>query len=320
MARRWAANSALIVYVVDDEEPVRDLLTRVLGRNSFDVRCFATADDARTALVRAGLTREPVDVLLLDMALEPGSEDTRSAEDLLRMVTQRQPGPEVVLMSGHLSSDEFFDFIMRGATDFVAKPWGIEELLQRVRACGHTGRQKYLHHYSLGATSSRVQRDAFLSYSSKNTELALGLKRVLERMGISTWYAPADLPLGDHWADTLDAAIHGCSVFLVVLTADALDSEQVMSEVRRALARREAERDRFLVVPIAFGVPLASLPERLRTLQAVDLTNQHGFVDDIIRLADRISQFVESRVASGELERRRADRRGPAERRRLRAS
>jgi hypothetical protein len=150
--------------------------------------------------------------------------------------------------------------------------------------------------------------------------LALGLKRVLERMGISTWYAPADLPLGENWPEMLDAAIHGCSVFLVLLTEEALESAQVMSEVRRAIARREVERDNFLLVPIAHGVRPADLPERLHTLQAVDLTHQGEFVDSVIRLADRITQFVESRVAAGQLDRRRVERRGPSERRSLRAS
>jgi DNA-binding response OmpR family regulator len=314
------ANDALTIYIVDDEPAMRRLLTRVLSGHDLATHCFGTADEARTAIIRAGLVRAPVDVVLLDMALEQGSKSTQAAEELLRMITQRRPPPEVVLMSGQLSSDEFFHLIMKGATDFVAKPWAAGELLKRVRDCGTSGRQKYLHHYSLGTPTSRVQRDAFLSYSSRNSELALGLKRVLERMGISTWYAPADLPLGENWPEMLDAAIHGCSVFLVLLTEEALESAQVMSEVRRAIARREVERDNFLLVPIAHGVRPADLPERLHTLQAVDLTHQGEFVDSVIRLADRITQFVESRVAAGQLDRRRVERRGPSERRSLRAS
>jgi DNA-binding response OmpR family regulator len=314
------ADNVLTVLIVDDQPTVRSMLSRVLGRNEFEVHCFSTADEARTAIIRAGLMRAPVDVILLDMALESGSDSTRRAENLLEMVTQRLPRPEIILMSGHLSSDQFFHFIMKGATDYVAKPWTTADLLKRVRDCGAVGRQKYLHYYSLGATSGQVQRDAFLSYSSRNTELALGVKRVLERMGISTWYAPAEVPVGEYWSDTLDAAISKCPVFLVLLTPDALGSQQVMSEVRRALARREAERDGFLLVPVTYAIAPADLPERLRTLQAVDLTNQHGLADSVIRLADRITQFVESRVTEGQTERRLFERRVVSERRRLRAS
>jgi FixJ family two-component response regulator len=314
---RRAAVDALTIYIVDDEPSVRSLLSRILGRNGFEVHSFGTADEAHTAIIRAGLQRAPVDVILLDMALEAGRESTHQAEELLEMVTRRQPRPEVILMSGHLSSHDFFHFIMQGAADFVAKPWTTADLLTRVRECGATGRKKYLHYYSPSAPSARMQRDAFLSYSSINTELALGLRRVLERMGISTWYAPADLPFGEHWPETLDAAIRGCSVFVVLLTEAALESHHVMSEVRRALARKEIDRDDFLLVPVATGVPLTALPEHLRNLQAVDLTSQHGLVDNLIRLADRITQFVESRVAAGHLNRRSSDRRALGERRRI---
>jgi hypothetical protein len=145
----------------------------------------------------------------------------------------------------------------------------------------------------------------------------LGLKRVLERMGVSTWYAPADVAFGEEWPDTLDAAIHGSAVFLVLLTRDSLESRHVRSELERAVARREIDRDNFLLVPIAHGIAPADLPETVRSLQAVDLTSQLGFVDHVIRLADRITNFVESRRLPAPVDRRRTDRRRPAERRRL---
>ena len=299
---RLRANQPLTIYLVDDEAAVRSLLTRVLQQNGFETQCFGTADEARMAITRAGLTRDPVDVVLLDMLLESGTDSTGSAEDLLEMVTRRQPSPGVVVMSAHLSSDEFFRLILKGATDFVSKPWETNELLKRVRDCGIAGRQKYRHYHSLGTPLSRVQRDAFLSYSSRNTDLALGLKRVLERMGVSTWYAPADLPPGEHWPNTLDAAIDKCSVFLALLTPDAVESDHVIREVTKALSRKDIEGDGFLLVPVAYGVPPMSVPERLRALQAVDLTDEHSFVDNLIRLADRVTQFVESRVVPGSIQ------------------
>jgi FixJ family two-component response regulator len=314
------ARDPLTVFVVDNDPSVRAILFRTLEREAFAVRCFATADEARIEMTRAGLMRAPVDVVLLDMALQPGSESTASAEALLESITQRVPQPEVILMSGHLSSEEFFGLIMRGATDFVAKPWSGPDLIRRIRDWAAVGRQKYLHHYALSDTRTRVKRDAFLSYGSGNTHLALGLKRVLERMGVSTWYAPADLPPGDRWPETLDAAIRECHAFLVLLTEESLASVQVMSEVRRAVARLEAESEAFLVVPVVYGVRLASVPESLRALQIVDLGCQLAFVDNIIRLADRLSLFIEERALAGHGERRRTDRRESSDRRGRRAS
>ena len=127
---RLRANEPLTIYLVDDEAAVRTLLTRVLQRNGFETQCFGTADQARMAITRAGSTRDPVDVVLLDMPLESGTDSTESAEDLLEMVTRRQPPPAVVAMSAHLSSDGFFRLILKGATDFVSKPWKTNEPLK----------------------------------------------------------------------------------------------------------------------------------------------------------------------------------------------
>jgi FixJ family two-component response regulator len=305
----------LTAYIVDDEPEVRSVLSRVLARAGFDVQCFASADDARLGITRAGLERSPVDVVLLDMRLQSGAESTQQAEDLLATLVRRQPQPEVVVMSGHLSSDDFFHLMLRGARDFLSKPWDNSELVRRVRDAATVGRQKYRHHYAAGAQLIPVQRDAFLSYSSRNADLAMGLKRILERMGVTTWYADADLSLGASWPDTLDAAIHTCSVFIVLFTPDAVDSGYVLSEIRKAVARKDQERDEFLLVPLVYGLAPHELPERLRTFQAVDLTDRYRFVDNVVRLADRVTRFVDDRARCGKGTRRRVERRSLSDRR-----
>jgi DNA-binding response OmpR family regulator len=305
----------LTVYVVDDEPAIGSLVKRLLERKGIDVRCFKSPDEARIAVSQASLQRMPVDAVLLDMRLDPGSDSTEAAENLLDNISRRQPQPQVVVMSGHLAPDDFMRLVLKGATDFVSKPFDAKELVQRVGDAAKVGRQKSLHYHSQGSATARMHRDAFLSYSSRNAELALGLKRLLERMGVSTWYAAADLAPGEHWPESLDAAIHGCSVFLVLLTTDAMESEHVITEMRKAVARRELDPDGFLLIPISHGLPAGLLPERLRPLQAVDLTDNRSFVDNVVRLADRISQFLAERSQRPECDRRRSDRRTSSDRR-----
>ena len=280
------------VYVVDDEPQVRTLLARLLARNGYEVSGFSSADEARTAMIRAALARSPVDVVLLDMALRQGSDNTEQAESLLQWLTHRQPRTQVILMSGQLSPDDFFGLIMRGAADYVAKPWVTTDLLTRVHDRAAVGRQKFVFHHSPHAIG-RLTRDAFLSYSSRNDDLALGLCRVLERMDVSTWYAAADVPPGEHWPATLDAAIQSCPVFVALLTQEALESGHVMREISRAYARREAERETFLFVPVTSGVSPRGLPEHLRELHAITLNTPHGLVDSVMLLADRITTFAQ---------------------------
>ena len=142
---------------------------------------------------------------------------------------------------------------------------------------------------------------------------------MLERMDVSTWYAPADMTFGEHWPDRLDAAIHECPVFLALLTPEAIESEQVMNEVRKAVVRRKSEPDRFLLIPIAHSLSPALLPDQLRSLQAVDLSGPAGLVGSAMLLADQVIQFVGGCSERSQSERRRADRRG-FERRTVRPS
>ena len=228
------------------------------------------------------------------MALQEGSNNTEQAESLLQWLTHRQPRTQVILMSGQLTPDDFFALIMRGAADYIAKPWAAGDLLTRVHGRALVGRQKFVFHHSPHAIG-RLTRDAFLSYSSRNDELALGLCRVLERMDVSTWYAAADMPAGEHWPAALDAAIQSCPVFIALLTQEALESGHVMREISRACARREAERETFLFVPVTSGISPRALPDHLRELHAITLTTPHGLVDSVMLLADRITAFVSRR-------------------------
>jgi FixJ family two-component response regulator len=299
----------LNVYVVDDDDGIRSLVSKLLVRAGFEAHAFATADEARLAIARVALTREPVDAVLLDMRLEPASESTQQAEDLLASLVRRQPQPEVVVMSGHLSPNEFFRLMLRGARDFVLKPWNAAELVTRVRDAASVGREKYRHHWTRDHRMSPARRDAFLSYSTRNGEMALGLKRILERMGVSTWYAAVDLPPGESWPDALDSAIHTCSVFLVLLTEDALASAHVLGEIQKAIARKSLDRDEFLLIPVTYGVPPRALPEPLGRFQAVDLTDEHAFVDNVIQLAHFVTQFLCRCPRAADQNRRRVERR-----------
>jgi hypothetical protein len=65
------------------------------------------------------------------------------------------------------------------------------------------------------------------------------------------------------------------------------------------------------------GVALDALPDPLRALQAVDMSNTIRTITNVIVLADRISQFMSGRFSASGFERRRLDRRQRGERRTL---
>jgi two-component system KDP operon response regulator KdpE len=111
------------VLVVDDEAPMRRALQIGLRAQGYDVLIAA---DARTA-VEACRDDAP-DVMLLDLGLPD-----RSGFEVLRQVREWSRMPGIVVSARHGSTDKV-DALDLGADDYVTKPFGMEELMARLRA------------------------------------------------------------------------------------------------------------------------------------------------------------------------------------------
>ncbi len=84
----------------------------------------------------------------------------------------------------------------------------------------------------------------FISYSSKNIELAKKIKKLLNDNQIKTWMAPADIPVGKKYAQVINCAIKDCDSFLLVLSKDAQASNWVSKEVERAINNQK------IIIPV----------------------------------------------------------------------
>jgi hypothetical protein len=85
-----------------------------------------------------------------------------------------------------------------------------------------------------------VAHDVFISYASQDKPAADAVCARLESRGIRCWYAPRDVPPGRAWAEALVEAISAARVFVLVYTARANASPQVLREVERAAHHRLA--------------------------------------------------------------------------------
>lgn len=112
------------VLVVDDEPPIRKLLRMGLATQGYAV---LEAPDARTALALLG--REGVELVILDLGLP----DMRG-HDLLRSVRASHPDLPVVVLSSRDDEGGKVEALDLGANDYVTKPFGMAELLARLRA------------------------------------------------------------------------------------------------------------------------------------------------------------------------------------------
>jgi TolB-like protein len=86
--------------------------------------------------------------------------------------------------------------------------------------------------------SADASRDAFLSYASRDAEVAERLCRDLEAAGITVWMAPRDVPAGANYADAIVRALNGCRTLVVVLSAHSVGSAHVGKEIERASSKR----------------------------------------------------------------------------------
>ncbi|HKE70766.1 MAG TPA: response regulator [Nocardioidaceae bacterium] len=111
------------VLVVDDEPAIVRTLSINLRARDYDV---FVAGDGRTALDVC--REEKPDVVLLDLGLPD-----LSGVDVLRQLRGWSQVPVVVLSARH-GSDDKVEALDEGADDYVTKPFGMDELLARLRA------------------------------------------------------------------------------------------------------------------------------------------------------------------------------------------
>ena len=113
----------LKILVVDDESPIRKLLRMGLTTQGYDV---LEASNGKMSLEL--LKREP-DLIILDLGLP----DIHGHE-LLRMIRARAESIPIVVLSSRGDEAGKVQALDLGADDYVTKPFGLDELLARMRA------------------------------------------------------------------------------------------------------------------------------------------------------------------------------------------
>ena len=82
-----------------------------------------------------------------------------------------------------------------------------------------------------------MAHDVFISYSTKDKNVADAVCAVLERNGIRCWIAPRDVTPGTVWGAAIVGAIHGAKVIVLVFSGAANTSPQIEREVERAISK-----------------------------------------------------------------------------------
>lgn len=82
----------------------------------------------------AEMSRNPVDVVLLDMNFKAGVNSGNEGLFWLREIKKHHPGTEVVMITAYADVNLAVNALKEGACDFVVKPWDNEKLMATLKA------------------------------------------------------------------------------------------------------------------------------------------------------------------------------------------
>lgn len=121
------------VLVVDDEAAILKFLKPALGANDYEVTTAGSVAEATKRIAAEG-----PDVVVLDLGLPDGD-----GKDVIRRVREWSDVP-IVVLSARDREAEKIEALDLGADDFVNKPFGVGELMARIRTALRHRMQRHL--------------------------------------------------------------------------------------------------------------------------------------------------------------------------------
>ncbi len=112
------------ILVVDDELQLQDLASQMLGAMGYKVDSVCSGE-----LALEFVKETPVDVIVIDMLMDPGMNGRQTYEEILKLY----PNQKAVIASGFSESDDIKEALELGASAFIKKPYSMSKLGQAVK-------------------------------------------------------------------------------------------------------------------------------------------------------------------------------------------
>jgi len=164
------------VYIVDDDEAVRDSLQWLLEGKDWRVRCF---DSAESFLARY----DPREIACLIVDIRMGGMSGLDLQD--RLIERKSPLP-IAFITGHGDVPMAVDTMKKGALDFIQKPFNEPELLGLVERMLERAREAF------AQQQRAANREALLAKLTSRETQVLGRivagrlnKQIADDLGIS---------------------------------------------------------------------------------------------------------------------------------------
>jgi two-component system response regulator RegX3 len=188
------------VLLVEDDEPVAQSLRRGLVRYGFEVAWVATGGDA--------LAHEaPYDVVLLDLGL-PDADGL----DICKALRGRGDVP-IIVISARIDETDRVVGLELGADDYVTKPFGVREVIARIRAVmrraqphaspgsAGSGPDRYGARLTVDRKAARVRLDGeevalapkeydLLAFLTEEPGALMSREQIMEAVWDANWFGP----------------------------------------------------------------------------------------------------------------------------------
>ncbi|NUO41061.1 MAG: response regulator transcription factor, partial [Streptomyces sp.] len=185
------------VLLVEDDEPVAESLRRGLLRYGFEVAWVTTGGAALKH-------DEPYDVVLLDLGLP----DTDGL-DVCKALRERGNVPIIVISARSDETDRVVGLEL-GADDYVSKPFGVREVIARIRAVMRraqpkadvaAGPDRYGDRLTVDRKAARVRLDSaevalapkeydLLAFLTEEPGALMSREQIMEAVWDANWFGP----------------------------------------------------------------------------------------------------------------------------------
>ncbi len=159
--------SAVSVLIVDDEPGMRSFLSKALSKKFALVETASSVEEAEQLRSRCHF-----DLLIVDIRL-PG----RSGIEWHEALDDQERRSDIIFMTGYADIEVAIAALRAGASDFIMKPFHLEQMMKAVDRC--------IERRLLKRENLMLRRDVAIGYASTiigNSEPMMEVKRVIERV------------------------------------------------------------------------------------------------------------------------------------------
>ncbi len=121
--------------------------------------------------------------------------------------------------------------------------------------------------------------DAFISFSSKDAEMAIELRRLLVKSGVKTFFSPYDLRAGSDFEIETGWAINNSKCLIYLATPNSIKSRWTVGEIYIAESRN------IPILLVVYKVSLSDLPEFLLTRRVVEFHDKDKILEWVKRFS-----------------------------------